>query len=72
MSSLIKPNQLKAARVMVGMSQEELGDACKVTGNTISNAEQGKNVGYGTILEMVKALNARGIRFTETGVELTQ
>jgi transcriptional regulator with XRE-family HTH domain len=59
---------LKAARVKLGLEQEQLARAAGVTTNTISNFETGKAVAHESTRGAIQqALEARGIVFTNGG-----
>lgn len=63
------PEQSKAGRALVGMSQQDLAQAAEVAKATIANFEVGKRTPYKRTLDaMQKALEARGVRFTPDGV----
>ncbi|WP_151720472.1 helix-turn-helix transcriptional regulator [Gemmobacter serpentinus] len=63
------PEQSKAGRALVGMSQQDLADAAEVAKATIANFEVGKRTPYKRTLDTLqKALEARGVRFTPDGV----
>lgn len=63
------PEQSKAGRALVGMSQQDLAEAAEVAKATIANFEVGKRTPYKRTLDaMQKALEARGVRFTPDGV----
>lgn len=63
------PEQSKAGRALVGMSQQDLADAAEVAKATIANFEVGKRTPYKRTLDALqKALEARGVRFTPDGV----
>lgn len=60
---------LKAARVKLGLDQEQLAKAAGVSATTISNFESGKATPYETTrLAIQEALEARGIVFTNGGL----
>ncbi|MFI5015549.1 MAG: helix-turn-helix domain-containing protein [Hyphomicrobiales bacterium] len=66
--------QLRAARGLIGWSQEELAEAAKVGRATIADFEAGKRTPYARTLETLRAaLEAAGVEFTnggEPGVKL--
>ncbi len=64
------PEQSKAGRALLGMSQQDLAEAAEVAKATIANFEVGKRTPYKRTLEaMQKALEARGVQFTPDGVQ---
>jgi transcriptional regulator with XRE-family HTH domain len=68
------PGQCRAARALIGWSQEQLATASRVAKATIANFELGKRVPYDrTLDDLVAALEAAGVEFTnggEPGVKL--
>lgn len=64
------PEQSKAGRALLGMSQQELAEAAEVAKATIVNFETGKRTPYKRTLDaMQAALEARGVMFTPDGVQ---
>jgi transcriptional regulator with XRE-family HTH domain len=68
-SMLLKTgNQLRAARVLAGLTQGELAKRCGLHVNSISAMEkrgaQSLTSGLDTLNELVRALEALGIEFT--------
>jgi transcriptional regulator with XRE-family HTH domain len=70
----VTPAQCRAARALVGWSQDELAASSKVAKATIANFELGKRSPYARTLEDLRdALEAAGVEFTngaEPGVKL--
>ena len=70
----VKPGQCRAARALIGWSQEQLASSSKVAKATIANFELGKRVPYDRTLDDISAaLEAAGVEFTngeEPGVKL--
>lgn len=67
------PEQCRAGRALVAMSQQDLANASEVAKTTIINFETGKRQPYKrTIAAMQAALEARGVAFTEDGVRPAQ
>ena len=68
------PGQCRAARALIGWSQDELAIASKVAKATIANFELGKRTPYDrTLDDMIGALEAAGVEFTngeQPGVRL--
>jgi transcriptional regulator with XRE-family HTH domain len=66
---MMTPPQSRAARALLGWSQEELAAAAHVSVGTIRNFESGKSVPmYNTLAGMQRALEDAGILFiTENG-----
>jgi transcriptional regulator with XRE-family HTH domain len=59
------PGQCRAARALIGWSQDQLASASKVAKATIANFELCKRVPYDrTLDDLVAALEAAGIEFT--------
>ncbi|UYN99284.1 MAG: helix-turn-helix transcriptional regulator [Devosia sp.] len=63
------PEQCRAARGWLDLSQSELADAAKVSLSTVRDFEKGRRTPIGNNLTaMVGALTARGIGFQESGL----
>jgi transcriptional regulator with XRE-family HTH domain len=63
---MVTAEQLRAARAMTGLSQEELADLAGVHRNTIKRLESGKGplAGNGaTVTDLKAVLEARGLVF---------
>ena len=64
-------NQLKAARALVGMTQVELAKASGVDAQTIHRMESRRaeklTSGLDTILKITRALEKKGVEFTNHG-----
>lgn len=64
------PEQCRAGRALAGMSQQDLADASQVAKATIANFETGNRKPYQrTLAALQAALEARGVAFTEGGVQ---
>jgi transcriptional regulator with XRE-family HTH domain len=64
----LTPGQCRAARALIGWSQDELAAASKVAKATIANFELGKRAPYARTLEdLSAALEAGGVEFTNGG-----
>jgi transcriptional regulator with XRE-family HTH domain len=62
------PAQCRAARALIGWSQEELAAASKVEKATIANFELGKRAPYACTLDGLRAaLEAAGVEFINVG-----
>lgn len=60
----VSPAQCRAARALVGWSQDQLATASKVAKTTIANFEAGKRTPYDrTLLDLQTALEAAGVEF---------
>jgi transcriptional regulator with XRE-family HTH domain len=60
------PGQCRAARALIGWSQDELATASKVAKATIANFELGKRSPYDRTLDDLRgALEAAGVEFTD-------
>ena len=60
----ISPGQCRAARGLIGWSQDQLVDASGVTRATIANFELGKRAPYErTLDELRRALESAGVEF---------
>lgn len=60
--------QCRAARALIGWSQDQLVDASKVTKSTIANFETGKREPYArTLSDIRSALEAAGVEFLDDG-----
>jgi transcriptional regulator with XRE-family HTH domain len=67
--------QLKAARALAGIEQEELARAAGVSPNTISRIERIRGefgASVDTVRRLERALEAAGVVFTARGVELRE
>lgn len=66
MENALTPQQCRAARGLIGMSQEELRQTAKVTIKTLSDFEAGKTTPYVTTLEKLRnALETAGVSFVD-------
>ncbi len=61
------PVQLRVARSLLSMKQQDLSEASKVARATINRYESGKTVGDGSVRLMRYALEAAGIVFVRDG-----
>lgn len=67
----MKPWQIRAARAALGWSLNDLASRSGVTRNTINRYETGRfDMKSATRDRVQEALEAAGVRFTATGVEL--
>lgn len=65
----ILPEQCRAARALLGWSQNELVERSKVTKSTIANFEGGKRTPYArTLADIQAALETAGVEFLGAGV----
>ena len=71
-----KSCQIPAARALLGMEQRQLAELAEVSVSTVIRIE---GAGWGpipgnwrTIERVLEALEKRGVKFTELGVELTK
>lgn len=64
------PNQCRAARGWLDLSQDELAQAAHVSLSTVRDFEKGRRVPIGNNLNaMTEALKNRGIIFRENGLD---
>jgi transcriptional regulator with XRE-family HTH domain len=73
--ALLTGPQLRAARAMARMDQEELAKAAGVTGNTVRRLEamEGRlRATTTTVDSLQRALETAGVVFTARGVELQE
>jgi transcriptional regulator with XRE-family HTH domain len=70
------PGQCRAARALIGWSQDQLASASNVAKATIANFELGKRTPYDrTLDDLVGALEAAGVEFTngeQPGVRMSK
>lgn len=65
----MSPQQCRAARGWLGLSQGELAKAAGVSLSTVRDFEKGRRVPIGNNLSAIRAaLEGRGIRFTSDGI----
>ena len=63
------PEQCRAARGWLDISQSELAEAANVSLSTVRDFEKGRRVPIGNNLNAIKGvLEAKGIAFTENGL----
>lgn len=66
----ISPAQCRAARALIGWSQDQLAEASKVAKATLANFELGKRTPYErTLADIERALEAAGVIFVEENGE---
>jgi transcriptional regulator with XRE-family HTH domain len=62
------PGQCRAARALIGWSQDQLASASKVSKATIANFELGKRTPYNrTLDDLISVLELAGVEFTNGG-----
>lgn len=67
---MITPRQIRAARALLGWSQQELADKAIVSLNALARLESGKVDPRASTLEAIEmALSKAGIEFLPTGVK---
>jgi DNA-binding transcriptional regulator YiaG len=65
----MRPEQCRAARGWLDISQAELAEAAGVSLSTVRDFEKGRRVPIGNnMMALTKALEAQGITLTETGI----
>ena len=65
----VTPEQCRAARGWLDISQSELAEAANVSLSTVRDFEKGRRVPIGNNLNAMKGvLEAKGIEFTENGI----
>ena len=61
---LISSSQIRAARVLLGWTQQELAEAAEVSLNAVARLEQEKgDARMGTLTKIVQALERGGVEF---------
>jgi transcriptional regulator with XRE-family HTH domain len=64
MKQAIRPEQLRAARALVGWRQEDLAAAAKTTARTIARLEAAENIPREATVDAIRsALEAAGVEF---------
>ena len=67
-SGMISPAQCRAARALLGWTQQELADAATIGNATIKNFESGKSVPQSATLRILaQALQSAGVTFLTDG-----
>ena len=65
---MVNPEQIRAARAWLNISQQELADASEVTKGTIARFELGQSAPHDrTLRDLRLALESRGIEFLFEG-----
>lgn len=65
---MIRPEQSKAARALLGWNQEQLAARANIGSATVQNFESGKSRPNAGTLRLIKeTLEAAGIRFVDNG-----
>lgn len=65
----MSPEQCRAARGWLDLSQSQLAEAANVSLSTVRDFEKGRRVPIGNNLNAIKgALEAKGIQFTGYGI----
>jgi transcriptional regulator with XRE-family HTH domain len=65
---VLSASQCRAARSLVGWSQDQLASASKVAKATIANFESGKRAPYErTLLDLQQAMEGAGVVFIDEG-----
>ena len=67
---MIRPEQIRAARALLGWSQAQLAAEAKLSKTGLANIENGADPKSSTLNRIEQALEKAGVRFTEHGVEL--
>lgn len=69
MAHVMTPEQCRAARGWLDISQSDLADAGGVSLSTVRDFEKGRRVPIGNNMNaLVAALEKQGIQFTENGI----
>jgi transcriptional regulator with XRE-family HTH domain len=67
----ISREQLRDALALIGMKQEELAEAARVSPVAIAEFERGERVLHErTFVAVIEALEARGVEFSHGGVKM--
>ncbi|MEM6348487.1 MAG: helix-turn-helix transcriptional regulator [Bacteroidota bacterium] len=65
---MLKPEQVAAARTLIGWSQQKLSEETELSRDTIKRIEKGKTQPHSKTIEIIKrAFEREGIEFTPTG-----
>jgi transcriptional regulator with XRE-family HTH domain len=66
----VTPSQIRAARALLGWSQQELAQRARITQVTVANFENDKTAGSRTTISAIQvALENEGVEFVENGVK---
>lgn len=67
---MIRPEQIRAARALLGWSQAQLAAEAGLSKTGLANIENGADPRSSTLNRIEQALEKAGVHFTEHGVEL--
>lgn len=66
----MKPEELRAARQLLGIDQNRLAEAARVSIATVKRFEQGRSVGHAFVVAMRRAAEGLGVMIVADGADV--